>query len=150
MKSKRFGKVLASGLAILASMLPGCSTPISSTKPKISGYAQSTLQSEYISGSGSRLSEGPVVQNFAAVNFGDVFQKKDNISAWVWDNHDLTAKEGPIGEKPNEIDFGLTYSFPLSKKFSARFGPAIFIYPEDFLVLTQMYAYPQEFIILLK
>ncbi|MCX6748576.1 MAG: hypothetical protein NT076_03145, partial [Candidatus Pacearchaeota archaeon] len=128
----KLGKFLAGGLAAIASILPSCNMPISDEKPKISAYASSTLKSEYVSGAGSRLSKGPVVQNYAEVGFENVFQTKDKISAWYWDNHDLTAKQGPRGIKSNEIDVGLTYGFPLSKKISARFSPAIFFYPEGF------------------
>ncbi len=131
-KQSKLERWLIGWVAALTSFLPACCMPVTREKPKISGFASSALKSEYVSGAGSRLSEGPVIQNYAEVSFGNVFRNKDNLSAWYWDNHDLTAKQGPRGEKPNEIDLGITYGFPLSKQFSMRFSPAIFYYPEGF------------------
>ena len=67
---------------------------------ELTGSAQTTLVSKYITDSGTPLGEGPVSQNVVGLNLGP-------LTGFVWGGYDFGINDW------SEIDYGLSLNFPI-------------------------------------
>lgn len=91
---------------------------------EFSGFAKTTLATDWISEAGFIIGEGPVSQNIIGLNLG-------KLSAFVWNNYDFGSGE------TNEIDVGLSYEV-FSKQLgsgtlSLNLGAQTWMYPSSLL-----------------
>jgi hypothetical protein len=85
----------------------------SDSKAPITASVTERYASRYVTGSGSTLSDGAVIQDTLKVNTG-----KYSVGGWVTLNHDLEDKNGPRGVEPNVVVSGLEATLPLTKSLS--------------------------------